>query len=297
MKLFPMVITAGLLCLSCTKGTENSGISYNAACNFVYEFMPAPGQFINDYPGYSITSGSQACQYALEHLNNDQVISLGAFGGYIIVGFDHSIQNSSGYDIAIKSNPILEFSEPGIVWVMKDSNGDGLPNDTWYELMGSEFGCKGTYYDYTVTYYCPTDSGQDVKWKDNYGKTGAVKYLGTYHKQPSYYPLWASADSLVLTGTLLRNNSANMGTVQDYWVCNSFEYGYVDNYSSVDYSNGYNYFDIDNAVDRNLEHVDLDIIDFVKVQTAVLAQCGWVGEVSTEISKIVDAHLDKSIKQ
>lgn len=29
---------------------------------------------------------------------------LGSFGGYVIVGFDHSIPNKGGYDFAIQGN-------------------------------------------------------------------------------------------------------------------------------------------------------------------------------------------------
>lgn len=82
-------------------------------------------------------------------------VSLGGFGGYIVVGFDHSIDASGGYDLAIVGNSFEGSSEPGIVWVMQDENGDGLPNDTWYELKGSETGKAETLQDYAVTYYRP----------------------------------------------------------------------------------------------------------------------------------------------
>ena len=86
-------------------------------------------------------------------------VSLGSFGGYVIVGFDHSIPNKGGYDFAIQGNAFLSdqggSNEPGIVWVMQDVNGNGLPDDEWYELKGSETGNGSTIQDYEVTYRCP----------------------------------------------------------------------------------------------------------------------------------------------
>ena len=74
---------------------------------------------------------------------------LGGWGGYIVVGFDHSIENKGGYDFSIKGNAFDSSNEPGIVWVMQDVNGDGLPNDEWYELKGSEYGKPETCLLYT----------------------------------------------------------------------------------------------------------------------------------------------------
>ncbi len=61
-------------------------------------------------------------------------------------------------------------SEPGIVWVMQDENGDGLPNDTWYELRGSEYGKAETWQDYAVTYHKPTGIQLPTPWTDNHGQ-------------------------------------------------------------------------------------------------------------------------------
>ena len=60
------------------------------------------------------------------------MVSLGGFGGYIVVGFDHSIQASGGYggyDFSITGNQFSGSSEPGVVWVMPDENGNGEPDD------------------------------------------------------------------------------------------------------------------------------------------------------------------------
>jgi len=47
-----------------------------------------------------------------------------------------------------------------------------------------------------------------------------------------------------------------------------------------------NSLDISNAVDCTGESVELDFIDFVKIQCAVQAKSGWLGELSTEVCGI-----------
>lgn len=141
-------------------------------------------------------------EYASKRIAKQSYVSLGSFGGYIIVGFDHSIQNKGGYDFAIQGNAFDSSNEPGIVWVMQDVNGNGLPDDEWYELRGSETGKPTTIQDYEVTYFRPASDGSHTYWIDNLGNTGWVDF-NAYHTQPYYYPLWITADSYTLYGTRL----------------------------------------------------------------------------------------------
>ena len=110
-----------------------SGAS-KADWNKVYDYTPAPGQFINELKtgGFDGTQTTMeaAIAYAEKRLAQENWVSLGGFGGYIVVGFDHSIDNSGDYDLAILGNSFSGSSEPGIVWVMQDENGNGLPDDT-----------------------------------------------------------------------------------------------------------------------------------------------------------------------
>lgn len=102
------------------------------------------------------TSPEAAVAWATQRLKDKLHVSLGSFGGYIIVGFDHSIPNSGNqYDFCVQGNAFDGSSEPGIVWVMQDINGNGLPDDEWYELKGSEAGKEETIQNFEVTYYRP----------------------------------------------------------------------------------------------------------------------------------------------
>lgn len=272
----------------------------SALWNKVYEYTPAPGQFINELSqntGFSgnETTPEQAVEYATARLTRKAHVSLGAFGGYIIVGFDHSIVRSGKeYDFAIQGNAFSSSNEPGVVWVMQDINGNGLPDDEWYELKGSETGAEGTIQDYAVTYYKPDGIRMKVAWTDSEGAGGYVDY-NAYHTQEYYYPLWIAEESYTLVGTRLSPRN-NQNTSTGHWNNQPYEWGYVDNIGSdnltggdaVDGSGQRNGFKIANAIYPDGTPVELQYIDFIKVQCGILAQSGWLGEISTEVFSFED---------
>ena len=273
----------------------------------VYEYTPAPGQFINEtktggFDGTQTTPES-AIAYATQRMKDELFVSLGGFGGYIVVGFDHSIDNTGNYDFGIKGNSFKGSSEPGIVWVMQDKNGNGIPDEIWYELAGSETGKAETIQNYAVTYYRPSESQQNVKWTDNLGGSGEIDYLKAYHNQDFYYPLWIKEDSYTLTGTCLKPRNYDISGKGVYWVNEEYDWGYVDNFSPTDRltdsdnanaAANANYFKISNAIDENGNPIKLDYIDFIKVQVGVNTKSGWLGEVSTEVFGFFDYSMIQS---
>ena len=277
----------------------------------VFEYTPAPGQFINEtrlggFDGTE-TTPEAAAAYALRRMNEGEYVSLGGFGGYIVVGFDHSIANDGDYNIAIDGNAFDTASEAGVVWVMRDENGDGLPNDTWYELKGSEYGKSGTQQGYSVTYFRPEADKQPVKWIDSEGEEGEIDRM-KLHNQPSYYPAWIKEDSYTLTGTRLASRNYQEikedGTLGN-WVSPPYDWGYADNFSPIDRltdDDNYeaaattNHFKISNAVTADGRAANLKFIDFVKVQTAVNAKNGALGECSTEVIGIRNFNMTKHTK-
>lgn len=260
-------------------------------CNKVYEYLPAPGQMVNE--NYTATTMEEACIYAMGRLNDAATLSLGGFGGTLVVGFDHSIVNGGGYDIAITGNSYKGNSEPGAVWVMQDENGNGLPDDTWYELKGSEYGSKSTICDYAVTYRRP-EPYSAVTWSDNCGQSGKIDYLKAYHSQPSYYPAWVAAESYTLRGTCLKHRTSDTSGNGTMWVSGEFEWGYADNFSPVDRladDSAVNHFRISDAVSSTGDAANLKYVDFIKIQTAVNTKAGWLGEISTEVLGVADYHM------
>ena len=136
----------------------------------VYEYRPAPGQFVNELPEYESGDTYQSMlEKAGEQLCGDKMpgmISLGGFGGYVVFGFDHKVANVKGeYDFKIYGNAFSAESaaaggscEPGAVMVSVDTNGNGLPDDEWFELAGSEYHKATTKKNFDITYFKPDES-------------------------------------------------------------------------------------------------------------------------------------------
>ena len=271
--------------------------------NRVYEYLPAPGQFVNETKVGGFTGEStfaQAIDYAEKRLaaniadkNKNSYLSLGGFGGYIIVGFDHSVRNLGGYDFSAVRSKSDGSSEPGIVWVMQDTNGNGIPDDEWYELKGSEYGKPETAQEYAVSYYRPAGSGMDVQWSDNLGNTGRIDHLASFHPQAHYYPLWMEAVSYTLYGSRLQHRTTQKPNGE--WINGDFDWGYADNMGSDTFAEGDDaaktYFKISNAVNLDGSPAELKYIDFVKVQSGVNMKAGWLGELSTEVFGFEDENL------
>lgn len=270
-----------------------AGAASKAAVSTVFEFTPAPGQYVNE--DYTATTAEEAIAYVNQRFSEVKYVSLGGFGGYIVAGFDHSVDNDGGYEIGIISHLSEEYTEAGVVWVMQDENGDGLPNDTWYELKGSDTFAETTIHDYSVTYYRPSAPGLPVQWTDNRGGSGKVSYMAAYHQQDYYYPLWIAEDRYTLRGTRLEAHNYDRSGNGTYWVNPPYGWGYVDNFNETDMlgSRDTNHFKISDAVRYDGSPANLKYIDFVKVQNALNASSGWLGEVSTEVCGIFDNSMSE----
>lgn len=154
----------------------------------VLEFVPCPGQFVNVLPEFKEGDTQETMnQKVLELIGHNKrgLVSLGGFGGYVVVGFDHTIENKPGSrDFRVLGNAFNGNSsaatsgtaqggsyEPGVILVAYDKNGNGKPDaDEWYEIQGSaqkgemepwytEAKAVGNdlhcYSDYEITYYKP----------------------------------------------------------------------------------------------------------------------------------------------
>ena len=288
-----------VVCVSVTEDSRFRAGSVGTQTR-VFEYMPAPGQFIND-TGIGGMTGAEttpdaAAQWAQRRMERGTAVSLGGFGGYIVVGFDHSIPATAGeFDFSVLGNAFLGdntgagtggSNEPGIVYVMQDVNGNGLPDDEWYELRGSED--DKAVVQYAVTYFRPQGVRLPVMWLDSRGSSGSIDYIADIHPQESYYPAWIQEDSYTLYGTCLP--AANYQEASGLWVNPPFGWGYADNYGSDVVASGddngtgqRNGFSISRAVYPDRTPVKLKYIDFIKVQTGVNSKSGHLGELSTEV--------------
>lgn len=292
----------------------------------VLDFMPAVGQFTNDLPKYVAGDTQETMNTkVLNAIGNNKrgMISLGGFGGYLVVGFDHTIQNVSGKrDFRVLANAFYANAnpdpnapeggscEPGVIMVAYDANGNGVPDDNeWYEIAGSshEDPTKELWYEkartngndvniyrnYEITYYKPgsepstaEEKEKYIRWEDNQGNTG-YKVKNIYHDQ-SYYPQWATGNKLTFKGTCLPQNGVDESGAGSYFVLYKFRYGYADNETNVKDESA---IDIDWAVNSKGQKVHLPGVDFIKIYTGVNQENGWLGECSTEITGVEDLHI------
>ena len=292
----------------------------------VDEYRPAPGQYVNDIPEYEEGDTEadmiRKCNESVAGrsiLDPDaHLIALGGWGGYITFHFDHSIANIPGErDFAVWGNAYQEMrnlvfggmNEAGVVMVSKDINGNGLPDDPWYEISGScDVDSVGkVVYGYEVTYQ--RNPMGDIPWIDNQGNSGTID-RNHYHTQ-EYYPRWLP-DGLTFRGTRLPDNMLNLSDKVDgnwspyYYVLVGFSYGYADNlpnFTDKADTSSFNYegcgIDISWAVDENRQPVSLDFVDFVRVYTGLNQKCPqpeWWGETSTEFAGAEDIHLEASLE-
>lgn len=283
----------------------------------VLEYRPAPGQFVNTMPQYK-EGDTQATmnEKALNAIGNNTkgVITLGGYGGYVTVGFDHTIRNAKdANDFLVLGNAFENSSEPGIIQVAYDVNQNGQPDEEeWFEIAGSAHqdpkqepwyeqakqagNIVETYLDYSITYKKPAkepttneEKENYIFWEDNKGHKG-YKVMNQFNPQP-YYPQWIEEEQLVFTGTCLPQNGINQGTEQaPYFVLPSFTYGYADNYPNDAAKAA---IDIDWAVDKDGKPANLPGVDFIKIYTGVNQENGWLGENSTEVCGVTDLNLTK----
>lgn len=292
----------------------------------VLDFMPAVGQFTNQLPKYEEGDTQESMNAKVLNIignNNKGMISLGGFGGYVTVGFDHTIENKPGLrDFRVIANafyadqnpnpdaPVGGSCEPGIIMVAYDKNKNGVPDeDEWYEIAGSAHEAPtqepwyamaqesgndvSLYRNYEITYYRPDkepetaeEKEQYIRWEDNQGNFG-YKVKNAYHAQP-YFPQWFSGDKLTFKGTCLPQNGIDESGQGSYYVLYKFRYGYADNETNTADESA---IDIDWAINSKGQKVNLPGVDFIKIYTGVNQENGWLGECSTEITAVEDLHL------
>lgn len=182
----------------------------NPYITHVWEYCPAPGQFVNSMPEYEEGDDANDLRMKAKEAiadNNRGMISLGGWGGYVVFGFDHMIVNvPDANDLLVLGNAFTGSAEPGIVMVSYDANANGKPDDEWYELAGSEYTNPQTIHDYSVTYRRAQE-----------GKN---------------YPQWIEEDSVTFTGCRLPDNYEDLSGVGTYYVLYAYPFGYHNSISN-----------------------------------------------------------------
>lgn len=270
----------------------------------IVEYRPAPGQFINEYSYNSQEKARYEYGWGLQSSGENIVggkstntlatgISLGAWGGYVIYTFDHSIVNKEGYDFVIFQNS--RNAEPGIVQVSYDKNGNGLPDDEWYEIHGSWHDDKSTIKNYKISYKNPnnyTDAiNIDYIGNDKSGIYYAAQGTNQWapecaHSGHSHWPIWIKDETIEFTGTLIDWAFASTNLANSYGYAKAGA-GATDFSAAADGDGdtaSSNKIDLDWARKLDGSSINLKRIDFVRIYTGIIDySTPATGEKSTEV--------------
>lgn len=299
-------------------------ISLNAP--YFPAYLPAPGQRVN------VTGWNDPCD-ALGPVsgggtmtpNNSDVVTLGGFGGQIVLAFDHDVQNCSanpmGLDAIVFTNALWPSGNPQWHWaefatieIMPELNGNNIagddPDEKWFLIRGSALLNSN---DYRISDWQSTDSGYPTTftdWPDTY-QTAAYELFPLYQFaggsnvvviNPNYEDADPSNDNLEgyfgyaeYTPTLRigdrdgDNSNTSYGDFND--MSAELFYTTPDDPLTVGIlpgSCGGDAFDISWAVDTDTwQPADLTAFRYIRITTAV-DQYGSVGEVSAEIDGASD---------
>ncbi len=286
----------------------------------VIEYKPAWGQHVNNTSFndinkiYGPPQGNGTAGGCLD------VVSLGSGGGYIIVQFDPPVENDAqnikGYDFIIfgnaywpGSNPEQHWQEPACVEVMKDINENGLPDDTWYLLKGSDTVPN----DFMSLTYSRTNTNYKPLIKSEYPEAAHFsaypdEILFQFFKFPvlksgqTGEEIWGYAD---VSPTLKLGDMSGADGISDNSLADSEDdtdialedfYTVPDTHGDLQIdagSGGGDAFKIEWAVDRITgASVSLDEIDFIRITCIATNTDAILKDVSTDIDAI--ARVKKS---
>ncbi len=266
----------------------------------VYDFLPAPGQFVNATGTGGI--GDLNLLHSKGQFNS--VVTLGAFGGSMVLRMNEPIYNTAdhpyGVDFTVNGNAFAGNEEPAALAVAEaDENGNPIQ---WYQIAGSEHYEDTTKWDYSVTYTNPDPeflnaNGVSIPWKDNYDGEGLVRasfYKRAHYPIPSNYPLSKSVinpESMSYSGVKIETRKPAFGYADVY----ANGTGVVNPYVPESIKGAP--IDISWAVKSDGTPANLQKIDFVKIYTAVQIDAGVFGEVSAEIASLQTTESNAEVKQ
>ena len=302
----------------------------------VFDYMPAIGQFTNELPKYEEGDTQEDMNkkvLASIGNHNNTMITLGGYGGYVVVGFDHTIQNVEGKrDFRVLGNAFYAAAnpdsnapeggscEPGIIMVAYDANKNGKPDENeWYEIAGSShedvtkelwydkmknikdedgkpvFDMNFYFNDFEITYYKPEKQPATPEEMKEYVKWEDNKGNKGY-KEMNNFHRQCYYPLWVQDDKLTFKGSRLPQNGMDESGAGSYFVLYKFRYGYADNevnNKDESAIDISWAVNSKGEKVHLPGVDFIKVYNGVNQENGWLGECSTEVTSVEDLHILK----
>jgi hypothetical protein len=228
----------------------------------------APGQFTSSGSGYGW--------------------SLGTIGGYAVWTDTHREVYGVG------GNEFGTWFEPGIVWLQEDNNGNGVPDEMWYEIKGPN-DLVDKYRPYITRRYANTWWDVDgagsavlnefdqimrsICWADCKGRSGLMR--GGWPSDWGVTGDWATYTCTLIgdDGDISNGTGVAEGVTLTRFGLYDEEVGHYLGYVDAPHSAFY----IDSAMDAAGNRVTLTNVRFVKAQTAMFKYGGIFGEYSTEV--------------
>ncbi len=289
--------------------------------SMVLEFAPAPGQFAN-HPNLNDPDRALGAPTGggTSFPNNNSLVSLGGFGGSIVLGFAHTVidnpLNPFGMDAIVfgnaywvGDNPNRHWAECATIEIGADTNGNGIADDPWFLIPGSHISNPALQltvqrWDDNVSdnQYPPVDQswvppGYAGVWEtegyalpENLFGASVVTNPITGNNAEGIYGYADYSPTLVL-GDLDGDNAPDDATITPEQFYTTPDDPYVVGITAR--SGGGDAFDIAWAVDPLTgEPAGLTGFDFLRLTNAVQSVSPVFGEKSAEIDAVADVTPD-----
>ncbi|NIG55715.1 PKD-like domain-containing protein [Chitinophaga sp. Cy-1792] len=280
--------TAGKQTATTTRTIAVAAAQYNQNAYTVLEYAPSPAKNFN----WSIIGTASNWKFGDEYqlgynaflakasdmrkANTAPGLVLGSWGGYAIFQFDHTVANAHGIPDLEVTATYSKLDLPA-VYVAYDRNKNGKPDeDEWYEIKNADFGLEDMPdYQMTFTYDSTTTDAKRIysylSWKDNQATPVGGQIITNKTFSSS-----VNADGNISTrgffpGLAVTDFSTKATAMLDGWKTSFIRKGkrITRNVTGGNPFQQTLNIDIDLAVDKNGESVQLPGIDFVKVQRVI----------------------------
>ncbi len=287
----------------------------------VIDYAPAPGQWVND-ARFNDPAAALGAPFPGGLAEPDEValVSLGGFGGSIILAFDHTVvddpRNRFGMDAIVFGNAFLVGGDPNERWaecatieIALDENDNGEADDAWYLIPGSHIPDPVSQFlvvtwddDVTDDTYPPDLASWIPAGSDGTWTTAAYELAVDVFGQPVVTNPSLDPDLEGIFGYAEYSSTQRLGdldgdgAVDDPTLPPEAFYTVPDDPLSVGVttgSGGGDAFDIAWAIDPDTGlPAELPGFDFIRLTSAVDVVAGVLGEKSPEIDAVADAAPD-----